>query len=80
MVEKLITRWGTSSVESTGTPVVRMVGKIQFQTMTGVEVELFAIPSALNQMADAFRALADRVEEDDASRAAGVTVKEVGRE
>ena len=70
MVEKLITRWGTSSVESTGTPVVRMLGKIQFQTMTGVEVELFAIPSALIQMADSLRTLAGTVEADELARAA----------
>ena len=70
MVEKLITRWGTSSVESTGTPVVRMLGKIQFQTMTGVEVELFAIPSTLIQMADSLRTLAGTVEADELARAA----------
>ena len=78
MIDKLVNRWGTSSVESTGTPVVRMVGKVQLQTMTGVEIDFFAIPSCLRAMAESFRALADKVEADEAARAAGVAVKEVG--
>lgn len=77
MIDKLIAIWGTSSVESTGMPVVRMVGRIQVTTMTGVDVELLAIPSTLRAMAISLRTLADKVEADEAARAAGVPVKEV---